>query len=321
MSAVLRAGRAFWLSLVAAWAALAWASPEDELRRRLDEARSWEEVQAALQEAPAELRDDPVLQLKKAASLSRGGVKAAREAVAARLDLRESLLGPPDQPLAAKAAQERARKILQSPGYRSEDGRSRGWLALAVERIASAIRDFLESLDRPPPPGWSLGGLPQGLDRAVVGTIITLLVGGIGWFLVLAILRFRRQARRMAAGGGILGDDEEELTADQWLSQAAQLERQGRLREAVRCLYLAMLMRSDEFGVMRFLRGETNWEHERRFRRSPARPEGADLSGPTRDFDQIWYGYREAAPADVEGFRRAYEALLSALKQARRPAS
>ncbi len=315
------AGRAFWLSLLAAGAALAWASPEDDLRQRLDRAQTWQDVQAALREAPEELRSDPALQLEEAASLSRGGVKAAREAISARLDLREALRAPADGGPGAEAAREQAKEILNGPGYRSSDGRSQGWLALAVQRIAMAIRDFLEGLDRPRPPGWSLGGLPQGLDRAVVGVIIAFLVAGLGWFLTLAILRFRRQARRASAGGGILGDDEEELTADQWLSQAALLERQGRTREAVRCLYLAMLMRADEFGVMRFLRGETNWEHERRFRRSPARPEGFDLAGPTRDFDQIWYGYREAASADVAEFRAAYEALLAALKQGRRAAS
>jgi hypothetical protein len=113
--------------------------------------------------------------------------------------------------------------------------------------------------------------------------------------------------------GGILEDDEPERTADQWLLQAEKLEAEGKYREAVRCLYLACLVRYDDGRVARFRRHETNWEHLYRIEGSSLNP-GLDFRTPTQRFDKVWYGYQVNGPSDVQEFREVYQRLCDQLQ-------
>ena len=91
------------------------------------------------------------------------------------------------------------------------------------------------------------------------------------------------------------------------------LTAKGEHRMAVRCLYLATLMRLDEAGVAEFRRWETNWEHLRRIQNSPSRPDDLDVSPLTRHFDLIGYGRICKGEMDVAEFREAYLRVVKLL--------
>ncbi|RYG49366.1 DUF4129 domain-containing protein [bacterium] len=138
------------------------------------------------------------------------------------------------------------------------------------------------------------------------------------WFLLgLAVLFFLYFALRHLSGikrrtvvKALVEEDEPERTVDEWLLQAQELESKGMYREAVRALYLACLLRLDEAGIARFIRHETNWEHQNRIDVSPKRPPTLDLRPATQLMDRVWYGFRTEGPPDVARIRGVYESIL-----------
>ena len=206
-----------------------------------------------------------------------------------------------------------AKDILSGVQYRDAGtATSRNWLSRAFERIAEFIRDLLErifgnrDLDMPdiPAPSPILGALTP-IIWVIIGLAVIL-------FLVFVIRKFRLGPRNKKVGG-LLEDDEPERTADEWLSRADELTAEGRHREAIRCLYLACLVRFDDANVARFVRSETNWEHLGRISASIRKPETVDFRPATQEFDLVWYGYKPIGSEDVQSFRSLYQELCQDL--------
>jgi len=202
-----------------------------------------------------------------------------------------------------------ARSIKASASYAGDKGVSSdsNWIGKAVEH--------LKNLFNFSPPAPRLGAPPAlgGLGILGWGLIILLAALVIG-FLIYAITRFNYQKNLARKASALLEEDEPERTADEWLELADGLTRQGRYREAVRCLYLACLLRFDEAGICRFERSHTNWEHLARFRSSTKRPAQFDFTTQTRAFDLIWYGKQVRGIEDVEQFRAWYGEALEAIR-------
>lgn len=209
--------------------------------------------------------------------------------------------------------QAESRKILSSPEYHDNGVRNeKNWLSQSLERAGRFISDWFENLLK------KLFGNAKGMELPSSGfgrinfqpVVWGVLICGLLAFAVYAVTRFRWVSSRKVKAGGLLDDDEPDRTADEWVVRSEELTANKQYREAVRCLYLASLVRFDEANVMRFRRGETNWEHLRRYQESPRRPEGLDLAEATRAFDVIWYGQRTRGQADVDWFRAFYEQVI-----------
>ena len=281
-------------------------------QERIDAARSVAELNSLIREdletfGPPIARSDRTLEQEKAD-------------LKARIALRDRLAG---KPAASQVdAQAEAKRILSAPQYRTVPEGQRNWLGESAgrvgERIGEALSRFFEWLFRmlPRPEVDGLDGMNLGIFGQLIYILAWVIIGGalvafvvfvarkFGWIPVLA-------AGRKRAGGGLLEDDEPDRTADEWLLEASRLEREGKFREAVRCLYLACLIRLDEKGVAAFRRGETNWEHLRRIEASRRRPADLDFRDPTSRFDWIWYGHRVNGPEDVAFFRALYTFILN----------
>ncbi|MBI3722175.1 MAG: DUF4129 domain-containing protein [Fimbriimonas ginsengisoli] len=200
-----------------------------------------------------------------------------------------------------------AAEIKRSPMYRGlQEKQSANWLAGALERFAKLF-EFKKK-----PPNLNMPNFGP-LDW-IIPIMWTLLGFGVLFFLYLIARQFaiNRSAKRKARA--MLEEEEPERTLDEWLTMADQLEAEGRHREAVRCLYLACLLRFDEANVARFERSQTNWEHLRRIDASPRKPAGLDFRTPTRAFDDIWYGMRCKGWEDVAEFRSCYLLVTGALE-------
>jgi hypothetical protein len=235
----------------------------------------------------------------------RSKLKAVRESISLKAELQDAAVKPAQAPKELSKAVE---EIKRSPLYRDAGVQdSSNWIMRALNRLASYFNTPELSSPRTPrmaPIGPWLLCLMWGL-----------LALGVLWFAYFAIRHFTWAARLKRKSSAVLDEDEPERTLDEWLELAAQLEAEGRYREAVRCLYLACLLKFDEHRVARFDRGQTNWEHLTRIAASPSRPGGLDFELPTKAFDRIWYGQRLRGIEDVADFRAWYSDVKAALER------
>lgn len=203
-----------------------------------------------------------------------------------------------------------ARRKAGNPLYRDDPQKQTGnWLAKAYERLIEAIRRML---DRPGP----RADLPSA--PPIFGPWLVYVLWGVLGAILIAFLAFvarhfawKGRLRRKATA--LVDEEEAGRTLDEWLTLADQLEAEGKFREAVRCLYLACLLKFDEHQVARFDRGETNWEHLARIKDSPKLPPSVEFDAPTRSFDRVWYGMIVEGRPDVERFRSWYRSIVAAL--------
>lgn len=227
-------------------------------------------------------------------------------------------------------ARTRARTILSRPEFQepvalpqdgsteaSDDGDPDSWWA----RFTRWLEDLLERLfdtDRDRNPRERPSNLGGGMGTANV--IVALLLGGV---LILAgVLLFMALRNR---GGGTAEGDVEQTGLDgfpaeadpsnalsrppeTWASMADALSAQGRHREAVRSLYLALLSRLHRVGAIDYDPTLSNWDYFRRFRgRREWLPTFRDL---TLRFDFAWYGVAEVSAEDYATFRTLSAPLL-----------
>lgn len=223
-----------------------------------------------------------------------------------------------------KDARAEAKRIIVPPVYQYRElnpaERSDNWLADALNRsgevIAKVLERIIEFLEKLMPK-W---GGPAGGGGAFAGVIpfVQLVVILAAIALIIFALRFVTIRRRAAkVGDGLMSEEEVALPADEWLKRADQLALEGHHRQAVRCLYLACLVRFDEHGIIPLRREETNWEHLRRLEKSRTRPADLNFRDVTSRFDVIWYGERTQGMADVDWFRNQYETIMRSIRQRR----
>ena len=96
---------------------------------------------------------------------------------------------------------------------------------------------------------------------------------------------------------------------ESWAGLADQLAREGKFREAIRHLYLALLSRLHRDGAIDYDPAKSNWDYFRGFKGAHS------LLGPfrelTRRFDFAWYGNLEVSQAAWNTFRTLCEPILS----------
>lgn len=272
-----------------------------DLDARLKRAEDRAAVEILVQETPP---DSPLYGAVESLRANPKSLADVREMVAQRAVAEAAFQAKPD--LAAKV---KARKAA-NPLYRDDPTKQTGnWIAKAYERLGEAIRRLLNR----PSPRVSAPNIPP-----IFGPWIVYLLWGILGAALLAFLYFALRhfswRKRLSRKTAMLDEAEPERSLDEWLGLADQLEREGKYREAIRCLYIASLLKFDEHRVARFDRGQTNWEHNARIRQSPNRPAGLDFDDPTSAFDRVWYGMRVEGKDDVDRFRAWYKAVVDALK-------
>jgi hypothetical protein len=144
-----------------------------------------------------------------------------------------------------------------------------------------------------------------------------LTLGGVGsWALVLALLavlvllvvRFSR---------GLTPDPGRRLTysviagrtAAEWRADAAEHERAGEWRLALRCRYRALVADLAGRGLVEEVPGRTAGEYRAEVGgRLPAA--AADFAGATELFERAWYGNRPTGEDEAGRFRRLEEHVL-----------
>ncbi len=144
-----------------------------------------------------------------------------------------------------------------------------------------------------------------------LGTLLEwLLFGGAAVGLVLfvrrSLLRQRLAVALNTQSQGLAWSRE----ANDWAAQAEASARNGDWRDAVHSLYWATIVMLEGRRAWRHNPARTPREYVRLLKAGSAQ-QGA-LRGLTGIFERLWYGLREAGPADYERARGFYESLKDA---------
>lgn len=134
-----------------------------------------------------------------------------------------------------------------------------------------------------------------------------MLVAALVVGLLLAVW-FGRGVRR----GGTAGQPVETMAAgrtpDDWLRAAAEAERTGRWREALRCRYRWLVADLDRRGAVEESDGRTSGEYLAEVReRAPSA--ATPFEQATRTFEAVWYGSADADEEVVTAFRDTVTAV------------
>lgn len=225
-----------------------------------------------------------------------------------------SPIATPDQSQTTINPQDQAERILANPLYREQIDTQEGesWLSTALENLFNRIGEWLSNLfrNRQEPNGSSLQAA-AGLTEVMIVVLLAILAAFI--IYMLAQIRFKKKNDNPETDS-LVTDAEAGRNADQWLTEADKLAASGDFRAAIRCLYIASLVRMDEARLLRFERHETNWEHLYRFRDLPNKPGEFHLEPLTLRFDQAWYGFVPQSQSDVDWFKSEYRSLLTGIK-------
>jgi hypothetical protein len=188
----------------------------------------------------------------------------------------------------------------------------------AFEWLADEFADFFEWLEKlwPKEPQQEMpkpsGGVPF---------IVTVLVIAIVGVLLIIALEALRRSRKSKADEIVTSDpiqsrrDEDPLSrgATEWERYAAQLAAAGRIREAIRAWYHAVLVTCYGAGILSFRKGRTNWEYVSMMRAEVAwRPLFADL---TRRYEREWYGRAESTPEALDDCSGRAQSILGAIRK------
>ncbi|HWW60239.1 MAG TPA: DUF4129 domain-containing protein [Thermoanaerobaculia bacterium] len=194
---------------------------------------------------------------------------------------------------------ERGGEVLSVPQYdkpffdrvAEAIGKALAWIWQKIVDFFDWLADFFPSARRAKQTGGS-ATLPW-LVIAVVTAIAIILT-------VLALEVVRRGRKREAEPAAQSNDlasrrDEDPLSrgANEWELYAAKLAAAGKIREAIRAWYHAVLVTLYAAGILHFRKGRTNWEYVSAL--SPDHGWRADFVQLTRRFEVEWYGHVESA--------------------------
>jgi Domain of unknown function (DUF4129) len=188
------------------------------------------------------------------------------------------------------AAREQAREIVS--GRRFSPPEVPGPFRGALERLADWLAPLLDVIP-------ALDDLIPG-GRPVVWALLVLLVGGVAALLAARALgrRAAGEERRAVAAGAAIAEDPDALER-----RAREAAARGDHELALRLGFRAGLARLDRRGVIE-MRPSLSTGEVARALRSP------QFDRAAARFDEVVYGRRPAAPADVDDARDAWSAVL-----------
>lgn len=205
------------------------------------------------------------------------------------------------------------KRILDEPEFR-ENLPSDFWEKLREHlKLGDAEPPKVPNVNPPKPPNVNLPQ-PPAYTISLLKIVFIIAIALCGAFLILLI--YKAIAGRVKEEETPLAPAAEAAepampnalsqTADQWSTDAEQLFRQGKIAEAIRALYLAVLSFSHRRNWIDYHPCKTNGEYIRRFA-GPPTGEGS-LRTMTNLFERKWYGRETSSEADyLESKRLASE--------------
>jgi hypothetical protein len=196
-------------------------------------------------------------------------------------------------------------------------------ITTAAKWIVNKIEKFIDWLSRFWPTDDPKKETASSAMRWTIGTLVGLIV------LILAVLAFEviRRSRRRA--GTVIEEsapltstsDDDPLSrgANEWERYAAQLAAAGRLREAIRAWYHAVLVTLYGANILHYRKGRTNWEYVAAV--GPEHAWRARFIELTHLFEHEWYGSDDSNNDALDACSDAARSVLTAVRRANREAA
>jgi hypothetical protein len=186
-----------------------------------------------------------------------------------------------------------------------------------IEWIGDKLSDFFEWLRKFWPDIRLPKQTPTGGMRWIVGAVVAVIALVIGILAFEVIRRSKRRPAEVAVesvpASSSRDADPMSRGANEWERYAAQLAAAGRIREAIRAWYHAVLVTLYGAGVLTFRKGRTNWEYVSSL--TPALPWRGDFVRLTRRFEHEWYGSANSNPDALSECRGVARGILSAVRR------
>jgi hypothetical protein len=187
----------------------------------------------------------------------------------------------------------------------------------ALRWIGEKLQAFFDWLAGFMPKRRSSGDTPTSGMRWLVITVVALIAVLI---VVLAVEVIRRSRKRVDFDAiesepisSRRDDDPLSRGATEWERYAAQLAAAGRVREAIRAWYHAVLVTLYAAGILSFRKGRTNWEYVSAL--APALRWRGDFVSLTRQFEHQWYGSERSPAEALDDVSRSASAILEAVRR------
>jgi hypothetical protein len=192
----------------------------------------------------------------------------------------------------------------------------------AFEWIGKKITAFFDWIMRFFPKSKT-GNEKSGNIRGVVigvAVLIAIIVAVLAW---IAVRRSRAALPDLVESAAPIAStrDEDPLSRaeNEWEVYAAQLAAAGRMREAIRAWYHAVLVALYGAAILHFRKGRTNWEYVATL--PPTLPWRRGFIDLTRCFESEWYGASESTREALDDCSRRARAILQSVARTSRGAA
>jgi hypothetical protein len=226
-------------------------------------------------------------------ALLRSGDGASLERAAAILQATRVLVesGTADQAIKPEPARRQLEAILSAPDFKPRYD----WRQVLLAWLAGLLQRFFPDLEVPAAATWAI--------RGVIALFALTLLALMGVVLSRGLReRLRREAVLRTEAGAPA------LRARARLAEAEVALQGGRLREAVRALYLFTLLSLEERGLLRYDPALTDQEV---LARAAALERVGDLEALMAVYERAWYGLREPTAPEVARARALAERIAA----------
>jgi hypothetical protein len=205
---------------------------------------------------------------------------------------------------------------VANDGFWAEVGRRLGvvwdWISENLLKLWEWLMSFWPS-SQDDEESTSFLGLPLSVTALVLAIVAILLL------LAIEIWRRGKRVKREVTQSDVVtsagGNDDDPLSREtnEWERYAAELAAAGRVREAIRAWYHAVLVAMFRTGTLQYRKGRTNWEYVSAL---PATvPWRASFTGLTRIFDREWYGRDRSTVEALDTCASTSRKLLEAIRR------
>lgn len=188
------------------------------------------------------------------------------------------------------------------------------WAAKKLEGLADWIANLWPKPRDDKKQQESFFGVP------VVVWIVTLLI--VATLLLVTLYVLRRSKRRVVPvlseqiAASARDSDPLSRESNEWERYAGELATSGRMREAIRAWYHAVLVTLYRAGILHYRKGITNWEYVSAL--SPSHDWRPSFVSITQQFDREWYGRRETTSDVLDACAANARAIMSAVHEGSR---
>lgn len=176
------------------------------------------------------------------------------------------------------------------------------------EWIEFQISRFESNLPKWSLPGWSINA-PWLLEliKALVWLSVGLFLIWLSWQLWRLFKPYLYSfVSQVGSARRVTTTQTNELPVDTWLQRSQTYFKQGNYREACRCLYLAMLQRLHEAGIVTHQLSRTDGEYLQIIQQMPQSQAYQTL---ITTHEQLCFGSAEILPETFEQCRQAYQEI------------